>query len=333
VSPAKKGARKAAKPKEPRTLLITGVCGGVGRVLLRQLLEHTDLKILGIDKRNWVLDKPDRFEFRRVDLRRGAAEDVFRTVRPWGLVHLAFVSDQTVSKDARHKVNVQGTQRVLEWCVRYGVRKVVMLSRAVVYGARPDNPSLITEDMPLKLGAAYTELSDLVEFDHLCRSWMWEHREVEMVLLRPVNILGPNIREGMLYQYLRKGPTLTALGFDPMVQIVHEKDVIRAIRLSLEKAQARGIYNVPGPGAVPLHVLLDALGHRRVPVPHPLLSLADSLLFRLGFSKLPAHAIDFVRYPCVVDGERIATELGYEPSMSLQQTLDAIPTERGAILE
>ena len=296
------------KEKKPRTLLITGVCGGVGRVLLRQLLETTDLHIIGMDKRNWVLDRPERFEFRQADLRRSSAEDVFRTVRPWGLVHLAFVSDQTVPRDKRHVVNVQGTQRVLEWCARYGVQKVVMMSRAAVYGARPDNPSLITEDMPLKLGAAYVELADLVEFDHLCRSWMWEHRETELVLLRPVHIVGPNIREGMLYQYLR------------------------AIQLGLEKP-ARGIYNVPGPGTLPLHVVLERLGRRTLPVPHPLLSLADRWLFRAGFSKLPAHAIDFVRYSCVVDGARIAHDLGYEPSMSLQQTLDAVPDARSAILE
>ena len=315
-----------------KTLLITGVCGGVGRVLLRQLLDTTDLHIVGMDKRNWVLDRPERFEFRQVDLRRSSAEDVFRTVRPWGLVHLAFVSDQTVSRDQRHVVNVQGTQRVLEWCARYGVKKVVMMSRAAVYGARPDNPSLISEDMPLKLGAAYTELADLVEFDHLCRSWMWEHRETELVLLRPVHIVGPNIREGMLYQYLRRSPVLTALGFDPMIQMVHERDVIRAILLGLEKP-ARGIFNVPGPGTLPLHVVLERLGRRVLPVPHPLLSAADRWLFRVGFSKLPAHAIDFVRYSCVVDGSRIASELGYRPSMSLQQTLDAVPDAHSAILE
>ncbi|MEE2829277.1 MAG: NAD-dependent epimerase/dehydratase family protein [Myxococcota bacterium] len=320
-------------PRAPkkRTLMITGVCGGVGRVLLRRVLDETDLHVVGIDKRNWVLDRPDRFEFRRADLRRGSVEDVFRTVRPWGLVHLAFVSDQRVSRNKRHVVNVQGTGRILDWCQRYGVQKTIMLSRASVYGASPDNPSLITEDMPLRLGAKYSELADLVEFDHLCRSWMWEHREVEMALLRPVNIVGPNIREGMLYQYLQRDPVLTALGFDPMIQIVHELDVIRAILLALN-CKARGIFNITGDGTLPLSALLRAIGRRRLPVPHPLLSAGDHLAFALGLSKLPPHAIDFARFSCVVDGSKARTELGYEPSLSLEETVTAIPS-RNAILE
>lgn len=321
----------AARKKSRRKLLITGVCGGVGRVLLRRLLETTDLDIIGIDKRNWVLDRPARFEFKRVDLRRGGAEDVFRTHKPWGVVHLAFVGDQRVAKAKRHVVNVQGTQRVLQWCRKHGVRKVVMLSRAAVYGARPDNPSLIAEDMPLKLGARYEELSDLVEFDHLCRSWMWEHRDVEMVLLRPVQIVGPNIREGMLHQYLLRDPVPTALGFNPMLQIVHEDDVIQAIALGLGP-EARGIYNVPGDGSLPLTTLLSRLGRRRIPVPHPVLALTDLLAFKLGRSHLPPHAIDFVRYSCIVDGSRIRDELGYKPTVSLLDTVRSIPVQ-GAILE
>jgi len=309
-----------------RTLLITGVCGGVGRVLLRQVLAATtDWNVVGIDKRNWVLDTPARFEFRRVDMRRGAAEDVVRTVRPDAIVHLAFISDQSVSRDRRHLVNVQGTQRLLEWCARYEVPKVVLLSRATVYGARPDNASLIPEDMPLRLGAAYSELSDLVEFDHLARSWMWEHRETDLVLLRPVNIVGPNVREGMLYRYLSGDPVMTALGFDPMMQLLHEDDAIGAIRCALRADEGRGIYNVAGPGALPLSVLLRELGRRRLPVPHPLLSVADRFAFLLGWSKLPSHAIDFLRFPCVVDGSRIRRELGFQPTRSLGETIAAIP--------
>lgn len=326
MSPRKKKAAPA-----PRTVVITGVCGGVGRVLLRHLLEHTDLHIIGLDKRNWVLDVPDRFEFRRVDLRRGAAEDVFRTIRPWGVVHLAFVSDQRVPMAKRHEINVQATQRLLAWCRKYETKKVVMLSRASVYGARPDNATMMSEDMPLRLGARYEELSDLVEFDHLCRSWMWEQQDTELVLLRPVHIVGPNIREGMLYTYLQRDPVPTALGFDPMIQLVHEIDVIGAITRGLEST-ARGIYNVTGPGALPLCELLRRLGRRRIPIPHPLLSLSDRLAFSVGLSKLPPHAIDFVRFSCVVDGSRLRDELGYEPTMSLSETIAAIPT-RSAILE
>ena len=77
-------------------------------------------------------------------------------------MHLAFVSDQRVSQGKRHDVNVVGTSKVLGWARHHGAKRVCVLSRAAVYGARPDNPSLITEDMPLKLGAAWSETAVLV---------------------------------------------------------------------------------------------------------------------------------------------------------------------------
>lgn len=315
-----------------RNLLITGVCGGVGRVLLRRAIDETEFDVIGADKRNWVLDRPDRFRFEQLDLRRNKAEDLIRTTRPWGLVHLAFVSDQTVPRERRHVINVLGTKRVLDWCVRFGVKKVVLLSRATVYGARPDNPSLIDEEMPLRLSAAHSELSDLVEFDHMVRSVMWEHRELEVVLLRPVHIVGPNIREGMLFRYLQPRLVMTALGFNPMMQLIHEEDVIGAILAALRAEQARGIYNVPGPGALPLIQLIQEVGRRHVPVPHPLLSVADRVAFGLGLSKLPPGAIDFLRFPCIVDGQRITREIDYEPRFGLRATLATIPTSAGAIV-
>ena len=307
-----------------RTVVVTGVCGGLGRVLLRRLLEVPDIDVVGVDKRNWVLDRPERFRFERQDLRRSHAEDVIRTAKPWALVHLAFVSDQRVSRGRRHDVNVVGTNKVLDWARHHGAQRICALSRAAVYGARPDNPSLISEDMPLKLGAAWTESADLVEYDHLCRSWMWEHRDVEMTVLRPVHLVGRNIREGLLHQLLARDPVPTALGFDPMIQLVHEEDVVEAIMLALLNG-GRGIYNVPGPGQLPLSRLLDVLGRRVLPVPHPLLFAADRLAFALGRSALSSAAIDFLRYPCLVDGARIAEELGYAPKHGLRETIAAIP--------
>lgn len=314
-----------------RTVVVTGACGGLGRVVIRQLLLRPELDVLAIDKRNWVLDSPERFRFRRVDLRRGAAEDLLRTERPWGLVHLAFVSNQRVPLEQRHEVNVVATQRLLELAAKYGVEHLVVLSRATVYGARPENPSLITEDMPLKLGAGYSELHDLVEFDQLCRSWMWEHRDRSLAILRPVHVVGPNIREGMLHRLLQRRKVPVPMGFDPMVQLVHEDDVAFAVERALERG-ARGIFNLPGPGQLPLSRLIRESGRQPTPVPHALLEAALGVAFRLGGSDFPPTAVDFLRFACLVDGAKAAAELGYVPRRSLIETVAAIPRGQGTVV-
>lgn len=306
------------------TILVTGACGGLGRVAIRHLLDSGLGTVLGIDKRNWVLDTPPGFRFARVDLRRGALEDLLRTERPWGLVHLAFVSNQGVPIEQRHEVNVQATQRLLDAAAKYGVQRIVVLSRAMVYGARPENPCLITEDMPLKLGAGYPELHDLVEFDHLCRSWMWEHRETTMAILRAAHVVGPNIREGMLHRLLQRRRVPVPMGFDPMVQLIHEDDVAAAIGLALGRG-ARGIFNLPGPGQLPLSALIRESGREALAVPHPALEAALGLAFSLRSSAFPPKAVDFLRFPCLVDGARATAELGYTPRRSLRETVAAIP--------
>ncbi len=312
--------RKRSRRRATRKVLITGIAGSIGRALWRRLVERKGIELYGVDVRNWLLDRPSNFEFIQVDINRNRAEDTFRTVRPHTVVHLAFLSDQAVKKGRRHQTNVIGTQRMLGYCAKYGVRKVIVVSQHQVYGAAPSNPSLINEDMPLKAAATRGELGDLIEFDHVCRSWMYEHGRTPLVLLRPVFTLGPNVRSGFLYHYLNRPRVPVAMGFNPMLQILHEEDVAEAISCALG-ARARGIYNVTGSAAIPLLRLLSELNIRPYPVPHPLLYKGDEILFRLRLSRLPPGSVQFLQYNCVVNGERIRSQLGYQPVRTLRETL------------
>jgi UDP-glucose 4-epimerase len=141
------------------------------------------------------------------------------------------------------------------------------------------------------------------------------------VILRPVHILGQVKNAPSNYLRLPTVPTL--LGFDPMVQMIHEQDVAEAIMCALTPG-ARGIYNIVGPGEVPLSVALQELGRRTVPVPHPMAKPIWSLAFRLGLSTFPAAEFDFIRYVCMVDGKRAVNELGYRPRHSLRDTIRAV---------
>jgi len=304
-----------------RKILITGVAGSVGRAVWRRLIQNRNNDITGLDVRNWLLDKPSNFNFIQLDIKRNRAEDVFRRNRFHTVIHLSFIRDQAVSREKRHATNVIGTQQMLGYCAKYGVKKVLVVSRHMVYGAGPTNPSMITEDMPLKAAASWGQLSDLIEFDHVCRSWMYQQTKSHMVLLRPVFTMGPNVREGLLYRYLslRRVPVL--MGFSPMLQICHEDDVVEAIMCSL-KPRARGIYNVTGSSSIPVARLVKELDLPHYPIPHPLLFATNDVAFRARLSPIPTGALNFLRYNCVVDGSKIRKELGYRPVRSLRETLE-----------
>ena len=127
--------RRGAEPGEK--LLITGIAGGLGRLIAKRLGDY--FKVAGVDRSPWE-GFPPNVSMHVVDLRKRKFEDVFRTERPDALVHHAFVRHFRSDPRVRHEVNVLGTKRVLEYAIAYGVKRVVVLSSSYVYGALPDNP-------------------------------------------------------------------------------------------------------------------------------------------------------------------------------------------------
>jgi UDP-glucose 4-epimerase len=246
---------------------------------------------------------------------------VFRHGDVDALVHLGLMHDPRASAAELYSWNVGGTSRLLEFCQTYRVPKLVVLSSANVYGPRPDNPQFLTEDAPLLAAQRFPQMRDLVEIDHLASTFLWKAREVETVILRPVHILGTV--HNAPSNYLRLDPVPTLFGFDPMVQVVHERDVARAVVAALAPG-ARGIYNIVGPGQVPLSAILTELGRRTVPIPHPLAKPLWAMAFRLGASSYPVAEFDFIRYVCMVDGSRAKADLGYAPRATLRETIRAV---------
>jgi UDP-glucose 4-epimerase len=167
----------------------------------------------------------------------------------------------------------------------------------------------------------FPDIRDLLEVDHLASSFFWKARDVETVILRPVHILGAVHNAPSNYLRLPVAPTL--LGFDPMLQIIHEEDVLDAVVCALRPG-VRGIFNVTGPGELPLSAILGELGRRVLPVPHPVARALLSALWRFGASSFPVPEIDFIRYVCMVDGSRAERELGFHPRHSLKETIRAV---------
>ncbi|NNK08450.1 MAG: NAD-dependent epimerase, partial [Myxococcales bacterium] len=83
----------------------------------------------------------------------------------------------------------------------------------------------------------------------------------------------------------------------------------------------RGIFNIRGPGEMPLsHLVREAGGRPRI-VPSPLARVALDQLWKLRLSSFPSEELDHLRYVCMVDGSRARTELGYEPEHSIRRVL------------
>jgi UDP-glucose 4-epimerase len=306
-------------PGFPQTVLVTGISGNLGRGLAKLL--HTETRVVGLDRRPFA-GRPKDIDHFQVDIRKARAEEPFRRHRIEALVHLGIMHDPRMPFSEAHSFNVVGTQKILERCVRHGVKKVVVLSSANVYGPLPGNSNFLPEETPLMAADRFSDVRDLIELDMYAQSFMWRHPEVETVILRPVNIVGPTVRNAPS-NYLRIERPITVMGFDPMVQLVHEEDVCRALALALRPG-ARGVYNVNGPGEVPVSAALRELGRRPIPVPHFLVRPLLRRLFQSGLSSFPPEEVDHIQYLCMVDGSRAERELGFSPRHSLRETIRSV---------
>ncbi len=312
------------KDRRP-TLVMTGICGRLGRLLARRLHRDGQYRIVGIDRRTLRHGPPD-IEVHAIDLRSKRTRDVIRSNRPQALVHLGLLHDPHQSARAHHKWNVEGTARLLDACATYQVPKVVFLSTHTVYGARPENPQFLTEEAPLLGAQDVPQMRDLVEADMLVSSFFWKHQEIETVILRPVHVLGRV--SNAISNYLRLDRVPVLLGFDPMMQIIHEEDVVDGIVASLRKG-ARGIFNLAGPGEVPLSVILRELGRSKIAVPHLVAPMLLKMLWKMEVSVFQGSEINHLRYVCMVDGTRARKELGFTPRHSLRETILAV--DEGAV--
>src|SRR3954464_11625475 len=217
----------SGRPKR-RKVVITGISGRFGHIVARRLHHERGWHIVGLDRRP-MAGRPKDIEHHQVDLRSKKARDVFRTGEVDALIHLGVMHDPRARPAEIYSWNITGTTKLLEYCQGYRVPKVVVLSSANVYGPSPDNPQFLTEDAPLLGAQRFSAIRDLMEVDMLAQNFLWKHPEVETVVLRPCHILG-RVRNAPS-NYLRASNPIMALGFNPMVQLMHEQDVKRAILL------------------------------------------------------------------------------------------------------
>src|SRR5215831_9304890 len=277
-------------------VVVTGISGNLGRTLAKLL--HTKHRIIGIDRRPF-LGRPKDVQMYELDLRKRKAEDVFRTNEVSSVIHMGIMHDPRMNEEEHHSFNVVGTTRLLEYCVKHNLKKVVILSSANVYGPSPDNSNFLTEDAPLMAASRFSGVRDLIEVDMMTHSFFWRHPQIETVILRPVHIVGP------------------------MIQLIQVEDVCRAMEAALTP-NLRGVYNVVGPGQVPLSAILRELGRKDVAIPEPLARASLTLLFRYRLASFPPPELDHIQFLCAVDGSAWEKATGWKPRYSMRETIRSV---------
>ena len=309
-----------------RVVLVTGVSRYLGSRLAAQLsADPTIERIVGIDltaPRPADLARLGRTEFVRADIRNPLIGRVLTQAKVDTVVHASVTSTpgRAGGRTAMKELNVIGTMQLLAACQKSDtVRRFVLKSSTTVYGASPRDPAVFTEDTSPKSLPRSGYAKDAVEIESYVRGFARRRPDIETVVLRFANFMGPGI-DSPLTRYLSLPAVPTALGFDPRIQFVHEDDVVGVLRQAAVDGTP-GVYNVAGVGTVLLSQAIRRAGHLPVQIPRPAVSLITGLVRRSGMVDFSPEQVEFLSFGRVVDTTRLLAEFGYRPAYSTEQAL------------
>lgn len=316
-------------------ILVTGGAGFIGSAVVRLAVARghavVNLDALTyaacLDNVACVADSP-LYTFERADIRdRTALDRILATHCPDAIMHLAAESHVDRSIDGPGdfiQTNVVGTYNLLEAARAYWVAqgrpdafRFHHISTDEVFGSLPADPAVkFTEDTPYDPRSPYS--ASKASSDHLVRAWH-ETYGLPVVLTNCSNNYGPYHFPEKLIPVV----TLNALAGKPLPiygtganirDWLYVEDHADALLLVLEQGRIGRSYNIGGENersnldlVRSLCAILDDLRPRASG------SYADQITF---VADRPGHD---ARY--AIDPTRIRTELGWRPSVTVEQGL------------
>ena len=140
------------------SILVTGASGYIGTELCRRFeADKAIKKIIGID----LSDPKEHFKklsFYKRDCCENL-EDIFISNSIKVVIHLVFVMNPLHNKETMYRINVKSLENILEYVQYHNIKRVVVTSSGTAYGAYPNNPDRISENMPIR-GHAYQYSND-----------------------------------------------------------------------------------------------------------------------------------------------------------------------------
>lgn len=279
--------------------------------------------------------KPDfllkKSTFYRLDLTETLADakiaDILKKEKVDTLVHTAIPVTPPHNMARAHELISVGSMYVCNAAAEAKVRKLVLSSTADIYGAYPNNPNYLTEDHPPRAGLLSKFLADKIDAEKNFLRYAKKSPNRVVTILRYATILGPTIHS-FKTQYLSRWVVPTILGFDPMVQFVHEEDLLQAFKIAITQDHP-GIFNIASKGVIPLSKAIQLMGKISFPVFLVGLKSLVQILWYLNISPAPANRLNYLKYLCCVATDKAEKEMGFKPKYNCKQALvDFVGAER-----
>lgn len=305
-----------------KIIAITGTSDFLGGVLLKALLAAPWCKrVIALDG---VAPQPHaKITYHPLHLdhmeKEGGLSALLRHHGCTTFIHAAIPQRPTRNLERTHEILSVATMYLLHAIAEAGVSHLILGSTTEVYGAKPTNPNMMGETSKRHAGRGNPFLKDKVDVEEQFERYAQIHPKSTVTLLRTCPILGVSA-PNWAAQFLGQKFVPTVAGYDPLIQFVHEHDVVRAYMKVIQHPHA-GAYNIVGGGVMPLSKALAMAGKTSLPLPSPLLYLSADLLWQASISPVPSASLDFLKYGCVADGAKAKRDLGFEAVYNTEEAL------------
>lgn len=260
------------------------------------------------------LERPDvdGVEFTSCDPSDPALADALRGAHAAAYVAAStdLAADLAVGARERRERNLRRAQTVITAAAAAGVRHLLVVTGAQVYGAQADNPVPLPDDAPLRAPSDAGQVGDLMDVEQLLAVARDVHPGLRVTVLRPATLVGDGV-DTVLTRHFEAPRLLTVRGASPAWQFCHVDDLGTAVVLAAV-AGLEGVVPVAAPGHLTQAEVERLTGMRQVE-----LSLAAAMgtadrLHRVGVLPAPASELSYVVFPWAVSAQRLLDE-GWAP--------------------
>jgi nucleoside-diphosphate-sugar epimerase len=300
---------------------VTGAARGVGQALVVRLASSARVgRVVAIDDH--------RGDTAGVTWRLADVRDPALAGRLSG-VDVVVHTDVDASADSdprqRRARNVRGAQTVLTAAAAERVGRVVLVTSAMVYGARPDNPVPLPEDAPLLADSGSSLAGDLLEVEELARRSRRVNPGTSVTVVRPAALVGDAL-DTLLTRHFEAPRLLAVRGSEPRWQFCHVDDLASALELAAA-GEVSGDLAVGCDGSLSGAEVEELSGLKSVELPSRLAFSAAQRLNRLGVTPTPAAELRYVVYPWVVDCA-VLRAAGWQPRFANNEALSVLLADR-----
>jgi nucleoside-diphosphate-sugar epimerase len=300
---------------------VTGAARGIGRALTVRLAASPDVKkVIAIDDH--------RGDITGVTWRVADVRDPALAGRLAGVDVVAHADyDLAPDSDARVRraFNVRGAQTVLTAAAAGRVGRVVLVTSAMVYGARPDNPVPLPEDAPLTTDTDSSVTGDLLEIEQLARRSPRANPGMAVTVVRPAALAGEAV-DTLLTRHFEAPRLLTVKGCAPRWQFCHVEDLVSALEFTVTGGIV-GDFAVGCDGWLEQDEVERISGLKSIGLPARLTFGTAQRLHRVGVTPAPVMDLRYVVYPWVVDCAALRAA-GWRPRFGNEEVLRVLLDQR-----